>query len=45
MAERSFKKEVLKLRLGEGEEFRGEGILAVLASGLSFLILQFALTA
>ena len=29
MAERSFKKEVQKLYLGDGEEFRGEGILAV----------------
>ena len=29
MAERSFKQEVEKLRLGLGEEFRGEGILAV----------------
>ena len=29
MAERSFKQEVEKLRLGSGEEFRGEGILAV----------------
>ena len=29
MAERSFKQEVEKLRLGPGEEFRGEGILAV----------------
>ena len=29
MAERSFKKEVQHLRLGDGEEFRGEGILAV----------------
>ena len=29
MAERSFKQEVQKLRLGKGEEFRGEGILAV----------------
>ena len=29
MAERSFKREVEKLRLGPGEEFRGEGILAV----------------
>ena len=29
MAERSFKEEVEKLRLGAGEEFRGEGILAV----------------
>ena len=29
MAERSFKKEVEKLRLGAGENFEGEGILAV----------------
>ena len=29
MAERSFATEVTKLRLGEGDEFRGEGILAV----------------
>lgn len=29
MAERSFKKEVQSLRLSQGEEFRGEGILAV----------------
>ena len=29
MAERSFKEEVQKLYLGEGEEFAGEGILAV----------------
>ncbi len=29
MAERSFAKEVQQLRIGEGEEFRGEGILAV----------------
>ena len=29
MAERSFAKEVQTLRLGEGEEFEGEGILAV----------------
>ncbi len=29
MAERSFKREVEKLRLGEGAVFRGEGILAV----------------
>ena len=29
MAERSFKKEVKQLRIGEGEEFRGEGILAI----------------
>src|SRR5271156_6301791 len=41
MAERSFKKEVEKLRLGEGQEFRGEGILAVtkalLQSGVSYV--------
>lgn len=41
MAERSFKKEVEKLRLGEGEEFRGEGILAVtkalLQAGVSYV--------
>ncbi len=41
MAERSFKKEVEKLRLGDGEEFRGEGILAVtkalLQSGVSYV--------
>jgi indolepyruvate ferredoxin oxidoreductase alpha subunit len=29
MAERSFAKEVEKLRLGDGEEFAGEGILAI----------------
>ena len=29
MAERSFKQEVEKLRIGAGEEFRGEGILAI----------------
>ena len=29
MAERSFAKEVQQLRIGAGEEFRGEGILAV----------------
>ncbi|WP_173931916.1 indolepyruvate ferredoxin oxidoreductase subunit alpha [Chelativorans sp. Marseille-P2723] len=29
MAERSFVREVQKLRLGEGEEFSGEGILAI----------------
>ena len=38
MAERSFKKEVASLRLGAGEVFHGEGILAVtkalLQSGL-----------
>jgi indolepyruvate ferredoxin oxidoreductase, alpha subunit len=41
MAERSFKKEVETLRLGEGEEFHGEGILAVtkalLQSGVSYV--------
>src|SRR6202790_364679 len=41
MAERSFKKEVKKLRLGAGQEFRGEGILAVtkalLQSGVSYV--------
>jgi indolepyruvate ferredoxin oxidoreductase alpha subunit len=41
MAERSFKEEVKLLRLGEGEEFRGEGILAVtkalLQSGVSYV--------
>ena len=41
MAERSFKTEVQKLRLGAGEEFRGEGILAVtkalLQSGVSYV--------
>lgn len=41
MAERSFKKEVQKLYLGEGQEFRGEGILAVtkalLESGVSYI--------
>ena len=29
MAERSFKAEVEQLRLGDGAEFRGEGILAI----------------
>ena len=29
MAERSFRKEVEQLRIGAGEEFRGEGILAI----------------
>jgi indolepyruvate ferredoxin oxidoreductase, alpha subunit len=29
MAERSFKDEVQTLRLGAGDEFRGEGILAI----------------
>ena len=28
MAERFFKKEIQKLYLGEGQEFRGKGILA-----------------
>ena len=41
MAERSFKQEVDKLQLGAGEEFRGEGILAVtkalLQSGVSYV--------
>jgi indolepyruvate ferredoxin oxidoreductase alpha subunit len=41
MAERSFAKEVEKLRLGEGEEFHGEGILAVtkalLQSGVAYV--------
>ena len=41
MAERSFVDEVKKLRLGEGEVFRGEGILAVtkalLESGVSYI--------
>src|SRR5712671_3586899 len=41
MAERSFKKEVQKLYLGAGQEFRGEGILAVtkalLQSGVSYV--------
>ncbi len=41
MAERSFAKEVQSLRLGDGEEFRGEGILAVtkalLQSGVAYV--------
>ena len=41
MTERSFRKEVRDLRLGEGEEFRGEGILAVakalLQCGVSYV--------
>src|SRR3954471_19027381 len=41
MAERSFKEEVGKLKLGAGDEFRGEGILAVtkalLQSGVSYV--------
>ncbi len=41
MAERSFKSEVEKLRLGAGQEFRGEAILAVtkalLQSGVSYV--------
>src|SRR4249920_2857227 len=41
MAERSFKEEVQKLKLGNGEEFRGEGILAItkalLESGVSYV--------
>ena len=41
MAERSFAKEVQLLRLGAGEEFHGEGILAVtkalLQSGVAYV--------
>jgi indolepyruvate ferredoxin oxidoreductase, alpha subunit len=41
MAERSFAKEVQSLRLGQGAEFRGEGILAVtkalLQSGVAYV--------
>jgi indolepyruvate ferredoxin oxidoreductase alpha subunit len=41
MAERSFTHEVGKLRLGAGQEFRGEGILAVtkalLQSGVGYV--------
>src|SRR5450631_3714403 len=41
MAERSFAQEVLKLRIGAGGEFRGEGILAVtkalLQSGVGYV--------
>jgi indolepyruvate ferredoxin oxidoreductase, alpha subunit len=41
MAERSFKEEVRKLKLGAGEEFRGEGILAItkalLQSGVAYV--------
>src|ERR1700755_2139458 len=41
MAERSFKEEVEKLKLGDGEEFHGEGILAVtkalLQSGVAYV--------
>ena len=41
MAERSFRKEVEKLRLGDGEIFEGEGILAVtkalLQSGVAYV--------
>jgi len=41
MAERSFKKEVEQLRIGAGEEFNGEGILAVtkalLQSGVAYV--------
>ena len=40
-AERSFRKEVETLRLGEGEVFHGEGILAVtkalLQSGVAYV--------
>src|SRR3982074_1968936 len=41
MAERSFKREVAHLRVGAGQEFRGEAILAVtnalLQSGVSYI--------
>jgi indolepyruvate ferredoxin oxidoreductase alpha subunit len=41
MAERSFKREVEDLKLGDGAEFRGEGILAItkalLQSGVSYV--------
>jgi indolepyruvate ferredoxin oxidoreductase alpha subunit len=41
MAERSFKEEVRKLHLGDGDTFRGEGILAItkalLQSGVSYV--------
>ncbi len=41
MAERSFKREVEKLRLADGDEFAGEGILAVtkalLQSGVAYV--------
>ena len=41
MAERSFTQEVSKLRLGDGQTFHGEGILAVtkalLQSGVSYV--------
>ena len=41
MAERSFAREVEDLRLGEGEKFRGEGILAItkalLQSGVAYV--------
>src|SRR3712207_5117834 len=41
MAERSFSEEVKTLRLGAGQEFRGEGILAItkalLQSGVSYV--------
>jgi len=41
MAERSFAREVEDLRLGEGQEFKGEGILAItkalLQSGVSYV--------
>lgn len=41
MAERSFKKEIEQLKLGDGQEFEGEGILAVtkalLQSGVSYV--------
>jgi len=40
MAERFFKKEVQKLYLGAGQEFRGEGILAVTKTLLTELNLR-----
>ena len=41
MAERSFRKEISELRLGDGEAFHGEGIVAVakalLESGVAYV--------
>ncbi|MEE4144517.1 MAG: indolepyruvate ferredoxin oxidoreductase, partial [Halieaceae bacterium] len=41
MAERSFRKEVQHLKLGDGDVFRGEGILAItkglLQSGVAYV--------
>ena len=36
MAERSFAREVQQLRLGAGQEFRGEGILAITKALLQY---------